>query len=158
MDARKPLILTATSNLGIGLFTSICVACANLIGVESKRLKAKQEKVLQQVKDDIDRQLKELPGYEIVDARANSIGNLNIELVVIVAPKGRCCQRQEEPLEEEPVKEEAPAAEEKQEPAKEVLPEPEPEPEQPKAPVCPKCGTPIDDEMLFCPECGEKLK
>ena len=24
--------------------------------------------------------------------------------------------------------------------------------------TCPKCGAPIDDEMLFCGECGEKLK
>ena len=27
---------------------------------------------------------------------------------------------------------------------------------QPK--VCPRCGSPIDDDMLFCGECGEKLK
>lgn len=24
--------------------------------------------------------------------------------------------------------------------------------------VCPQCGAPIDDEMLFCGECGKKLK
>ena len=27
-----------------------------------------------------------------------------------------------------------------------------------QAQVCPKCGAPIDKEMLFCGECGEKLK
>ena len=24
--------------------------------------------------------------------------------------------------------------------------------------VCPKCGAPIDGDMLFCGECGQKLK
>lgn len=30
--------------------------------------------------------------------------------------------------------------------------------ETPKAPVCPKCGASIDDDMMFCGECGAKLK
>ena len=28
----------------------------------------------------------------------------------------------------------------------------------PKAKTCPRCGAPIEDDMLFCGECGEKLK
>ena len=40
-----------------------------------------------------------------------------------------------------------------------VKPQPAPEPmveEKPK--VCPNCGSPIDDDMMFCGECGTKLK
>ena len=35
---------------------------------------------------------------------------------------------------------------------------PEPKVVEEKPLVCPKCGSPIEDDMMFCGECGAKLK
>ena len=135
----KVVTLTASANTGIGLFTSICVACASIMGVESKNYHKKTEKVLDEANKRLMKKFEDLgPGYSINEYRVVQ-ENVLSDTVSMVAVK-ECCEQNDN------------SDDEKQEPKE------EPKVEEPKHKVCPKCGAPIDDDMLFCGECGEKLK
>lgn len=120
---ERRVILTASSNTGIGLWTSICVGFCSILGTESKNYKKKQNKVLAAANLELAQQLKSLGfGYVLSDYRVTWSGKLSVTVSALaVDSKGR------------------------KEDVADIK-------------VCPKCGAPIDDEMLFCGECGEKLK
>ena len=139
----KKVTLTASANTGIGLFTSICVACAAIMGVESKNYHKKTDKVLDEANKRLMKKFEDLgPGYSINEYRIVKENSLSV-MVSMVAVKG-CCEQNDN-------------SDEKLEPKVEE-PKKEPKVEEPKQKVCPKCGAPIDDDMLFCGECGEKIK
>lgn len=114
----RQVVLTASANTGMGLWTMICVGFSHIFGVESKNLKAKQEKVLNMAKTRLSEQFSELgPGYELSDFRVTNETSLTIT-VSALATKSEDYSVQK----------------------------------------CPKCGSEIDDEMIFCAVCGQKLK
>ena len=114
-------VLTASANIGVGLWTSICVGFANVFGVESKNYRTKQKKVLAAANKRLLSQLDALgAGYKLTDYRVTWSGKLSVTVSALAEP----CECEGVVVTKK----------------------------------CPKCGAPIDDEMLFCGECGEKLK
>lgn len=74
INIQKDNILTvkeisASAHTGIGLFTSICLAFANIGGVESKNYVKKMNKIKQQATDDLILQCAKLKFDEIIDIR-----------------------------------------------------------------------------------------
>lgn len=57
---KKEIILTASANVGRGLWTSICVFFCDIFGRESLAFKAKQRRILESAKYSIDNQLNNL--------------------------------------------------------------------------------------------------
>lgn len=78
------VILTSSANTGIGLWTSICVAFAGILGCESKNYKRKQQRILKKANKELYKQLEELgPGYELFDYRVVETGRLSITVSAI---------------------------------------------------------------------------
>ena len=78
------VILTSSANTGIGLWTSICVAFASIMGCESKNYKRKQKRILKKANEELYKQLAELgPGYELFDYRVVETGKLAITVSAI---------------------------------------------------------------------------
>lgn len=124
-------ILTASSNTGVGLWTTICLGVCGILGRESKSFKKKQSKVLKAANKDLEAELHALgPKFSLVDYRVTWSGKLAV-CVSALAVSG---QANNELIESDGASSEA------------------------NKKNCPKCGAPIDEEMLFCGECGAKLK
>ena len=120
---QKPL--TASSNIGIGLWTSICVFFCSIFGIESQNYRNKQRAVLARANRDLTMSLKALgPGYTLVDYRVTWSSSLSVTVSALAVKEGKVKQE---------VTKNSPD-------------------------VCPKCGSPITEEMFFCGECGQKLK
>ena len=121
--------LSASANVGVGLWTSICRAFASIFGVESKNFLNKQNRILKSAEARLKSKFAELgPGYELRDYRVTWGGALSVT-VSALAVKSNAESSQEESLKEKA-----------------------------KPKVCPQCGAPIEAEMFFCGECGHKLK
>lgn len=73
-------LLVASSNTGIGLWTSICVAFCNIFGKESIAYKKKQNKVLTAANSSLFSQYRKLAaaGYYLVDYRVTWSGKLAV--------------------------------------------------------------------------------
>ena len=69
LPTKDLIILTASSNTGIGLWTSICVGCAAIFGVQSKKYKFKMNKILNEIKSDLESQMAQYKEYEFKDYR-----------------------------------------------------------------------------------------
>ena len=67
--AKDVVLITASTNIGVGLWTSICVAFAGMMGVESKNYTKKMERAAAEVKRKLIEQMDELPDYEYSDFR-----------------------------------------------------------------------------------------
>lgn len=81
--------LSASANTGIGLWTSICVAFANVFGVESNNLKIKQEKVLNLAKNRLLAQVKGLgDDYEYKNFSVSWDQKLSVTVSVIAVKVG----------------------------------------------------------------------
>lgn len=75
---KNVVILTSSSNCGIGLWTSICVFFCGIFGIESKAYRKKQSKVVTNIKLSIRNQFENLEGeYELRDFRITWNGNLS---------------------------------------------------------------------------------
>ena len=72
MEEKNYIVLTASANTGIGLWTSICVSFASIFGCPSSNLQRKQKRVAQSLKSQIEKQFAALPEgeYELKDYRA----------------------------------------------------------------------------------------
>ena len=68
--------VTACSNCGIGLWTSICVSFASILGVESKNYTKKLNKVLTAVREKLDEVAKANPQYDFRDFRVVKEGKV----------------------------------------------------------------------------------
>lgn len=73
---KDVILLTASSNTGVGLWTSICVSFARVFGVQSENFKRKQEKVIDNIRYDLERQMAQNPGYIYEDFRIVKDGSL----------------------------------------------------------------------------------
>ncbi len=74
---KKPIVLlTASSNCGTGLWTSICVFFASIFGVESKNYTKKMEKTTKRIKDSLLEQAIKYPDYEFEDFKIIKEGKL----------------------------------------------------------------------------------
>ena len=123
-------VLTASANMGTGLWTFICRALCEVFGKESKAFRNKQKRVLDLANKRLNAQLEALgPGYSLTEYRVVWFGNLSVTVSALAELGGDSRGVAQNAL-----------------------------PSKPKAKVCPRCGSPIDDDMLFCGECGEKLK
>ncbi len=71
MEEKNYVLLTASSNVGIGLWTSICVFFAKIFGVTSHNLQNKQRRVASSLKKQLEKQFEALPEgeYELKDFR-----------------------------------------------------------------------------------------
>ena len=89
MEEKDYIVLTASANTGIGLWTSICVAFAKIFGVQSANLQSKQKRVALSLKKQIDRQFSELPEgkYELRDYRVIFSSSLAATATAIAAKK-----------------------------------------------------------------------
>ena len=68
----EPVVLTASANTGIGLWTMICVGFSAIFGCQSYSYKRKQEKILGFANDDLESQLRELgPSYILSEYRVS---------------------------------------------------------------------------------------
>lgn len=66
------LILTSTRNAGIGLWTSICLAFANVFGRPCERYNKKVRSVTYLIKGELERQMSAHPDYDFGDIRLTS--------------------------------------------------------------------------------------
>ena len=86
----KQILLTASANTGMGLWTMICVAFSTIFGVESRNLRKKHTKVLKRATDRLIQQCK---GYgeniEISDFRTvwNTSLSCTVSAVVTIVSK-----------------------------------------------------------------------
>lgn len=80
---NKNVVLTASANVGVGLWTSICVACANVFGVRSDHYNAKLEYVMDLVKKKLKAQMDKYPGVQFSDFRIVQDGKLAYTATVI---------------------------------------------------------------------------
>lgn len=76
MENKNVILLSASSNSGTGFFTMLCVFFANIFGVESKNFKAKQERVIDNIKEGLSRQMAKYPNYQFEDFRIVKDGSL----------------------------------------------------------------------------------
>ena len=70
------VLLSASANVGTGLWTSICVACAAILGVESKNYTKKMERANKAVKARLLKQMSNYPDFVFEDFRIVRDGNL----------------------------------------------------------------------------------
>ena len=110
---ENTIILTSAANVGVGLWTSICVVFAAIFGVESINFKRKQNIVMNKIKQDLANQMKMYPEYEFSDFRIVKEGNLSCYGTVVGIKK----QVEEEPV---PVIKETPKEETKVVPINEL--------------------------------------
>ena len=82
-EKSKTIILTASENCGIGLWTSICVGFANVFGVESLNYKRKAELVIDRVKDKLIKQIISKPEYDFSNFCIVSDGRLSFTGTII---------------------------------------------------------------------------
>ena len=91
----KQCLVTASANIGRGLWTSICVAFTHIFGVESKNLEKKHQRVLSAAEKRLHEKVFELgPGYVIEDFRVNwetplsvTVSALAVKSDAMVCPK-----------------------------------------------------------------------
>lgn len=89
------VILTASCNTGIGLWTSICVAFSSIFGCVSKNYKKKQQKVLDNANEELMEDLEELgDGYVLSDYRVTWSGGLKVTVSALAERK--CCDQPNE--------------------------------------------------------------
>ncbi len=69
MEDKNVVLLSASANTGIGLWTSICVCFAHIFGCESQNFKKKQNKIIGKIKEDLKRQMDNYPDYSFSDFR-----------------------------------------------------------------------------------------
>ena len=139
----KQKILVASSNTGIGLWTSICVAFCQIFGKESKNYKRKQEKILDAANADLRNQLKETgDNFHLVDYRVTWSQNLSVTVSALAVENNEINNIENNNIEV-------------MDKLEKIQKQPIKETDEHK---CPKCGAAIDEDMLFCGECGEKLK
>ena len=81
------VLLSASSNVGIGFLTSICVACASLVGVESKNYTKKMNKAAAMVKERLLKQMEKYPDFDFADFRIVRDGRLAYTGTVIGTKK-----------------------------------------------------------------------
>lgn len=70
------ILLTAASNIGVGLLTSICIALVSIFGIESKNYTRKMDIALGAVKSKLEDMMSKLPDYDFRDFRVVKEGNL----------------------------------------------------------------------------------
>ena len=83
----KKIILSESANTGIGLWTSICVAFATVFGVQSKNLKAKQERIVNQCILNLNEKMIGYPNYEAVDLEVKFQAKLEVTVSVLLMEK-----------------------------------------------------------------------
>lgn len=75
----KQKILTSSSNIGMGLWTGICVMFCSLLGRESLNYKKKQDRVLSAANKGLELKIKALgQGYHFVDYRVTWSSSLSV--------------------------------------------------------------------------------
>ena len=179
--ANKTLLLTASANVGVGFWTSICCAFAKLGGVESKNFSKKMQRVMNNVKKRLQEQMDQLEGFEFHDFRMVQNGNLSYTgTIIAIGPEENipenfkvnfynAWERKQEPqpevvvapvMEPEPMMEQEPQPE--PQPAEEPQPEPvqeEPAPVEEPAPAPQPEPEPIPQpSKRFCPQCGQEVE
>ena len=71
--------LAASANMGVGLWTSICVAFCSLLGRQSQNFKRKQVRLLAMANEDLNKSFKKLgKGYVLNDYRVTWSGKLSV--------------------------------------------------------------------------------
>ena len=80
---KRTVLLTASANVGVGLWTSICLAFAKVFGVESKNFSKKLNIVMDLLKEKLELQMCELPGFEFTDFRVVKDGTLAYTATVL---------------------------------------------------------------------------
>ena len=73
---NKSIVLTASANVGIGLWTSICVFFANIFGIESENYSKKLQYVMDKVKKDLEEEMSKYPDVKFSDFRIVKDGSL----------------------------------------------------------------------------------
>ena len=73
---NKNIVLTASANIGVGLWTSICLAFANIFGVQCKHYNVKLQCVMNLVKKELQKEMDKYPGVQFSDFRIVQDGKL----------------------------------------------------------------------------------
>ena len=90
----KTVVVTGSANIGIGLWTSICVFFCSLAGRKSKALKKKQDKLLDIANQELSAKFQALgSGYEMVDYRVVNIGKLAVVVSAIARKEVAHCPK-----------------------------------------------------------------
>ena len=77
-EEKKTLLLTANANVGIGLWTSICVAFCKIFGGESAAYRMKVNRVSTSIKNRLYKEMDKYPNYKFEDFRIVKEGNLSL--------------------------------------------------------------------------------
>ena len=78
------LVVSESTNMGIGLWTSICVAFCSIFGRSSRALNAKQNSLVSFAVGNINRKLLQYPNYEAVDLEVKTYGKSTMMITVSV--------------------------------------------------------------------------
>lgn len=70
------VLFTASSNNGVGLWTSICISFASIFGVESKNYTKKLNMTMNRVKNKLTQLMEQYPEFEYRDFRIVKEGNI----------------------------------------------------------------------------------
>lgn len=79
----KQKLLSASSNIGIGLWTSICVAFCSIFGKKSKNYQKKQDRVLNDANKQLMEKLTAVGGTTFSDYRVVWAGKLTVTVSAI---------------------------------------------------------------------------
>ena len=86
---EERIILTASANRGIGLWTSICVAFGNFFGVGSYNYDNKVQDLLDDIKEDLLEQMAKYKDYEFSDIKVTSDRSLSFVATVVGTKKAK---------------------------------------------------------------------
>ena len=93
-------LLTASTNTGIGLWTSICVGFSAIFGVQSLAFKKKQNRILYAANRDLLNQFKELgSGYSLHDYRVFWSSKLSVSVSAMAIKDQPVIEQEETPTE-----------------------------------------------------------
>lgn len=76
-NKEKTILLTANANIGVGLWTSICVGFCAIFGRESLHYRQKVSTAINLVKNRLNKAMKDNPDYDFEDFRIVKEGKLS---------------------------------------------------------------------------------
>ena len=88
-ENKNYIVLTDSTNIGLGFWTAICIYFCMIFGKESKNFRAKQMRIGGRLKNLIEKQYEKLPAgeYDLVDYRIQFSSALSATATAVAVRK-----------------------------------------------------------------------